>query len=44
MSGTSPANHRIIREARLSDKSREISVRTNPETGIPWVSNRHLWK
>ena len=41
MSGTGPANHRIIREARLSDKSREISVRTNPEAGIPRVSNRH---
>ena len=41
MSGTGPANRRIIREARLSDKSREISVRTNPEAGIPRVSNRH---
>ena len=41
MSGTDPANRRIIREARLSDKSREISVKTNPEAGIPRVSNRH---
>ena len=30
MSGTGPANRRIIREARLSDKSREISVRNQP--------------
>ena len=41
MSGTGPANRRIIREARLSDKSREISVRTHSEAGIPRVSNRH---
>ena len=42
MSGTGPANRRIIREARLCDKSREVSsVRTNPEAGIPQVSNRH---
>ena len=41
MSGTSPANCRFIREARLSDKSREISVRTHSEAGIPRVSNRH---
>ena len=41
MSGTGPANRRIIREGRLSDKSREISVRTNPGAGIPRVSNRH---
>ena len=41
MFGTGPANHRIIREARLSDKSREINVRTNLEAGIPRVSNRH---
>ena len=40
-SGTGPANRRIIREARLSDKSREISVKTNPEAGIPRFSNRH---
>ena len=41
MSGTGPANRRFIREARLSDKSREISVRTHSEAGIPRVSNRH---
>ena len=41
MSGTGPANCRIIRQARLFDKSREISVRTNPGTGISRVSNRH---
>ena len=41
MSGTGPANRRFIREARLSDKSREISVRTHSEAGILWVSNRH---
>ena len=41
MSGTGPANCRFIREARLSDKSREISVRTHSEAGIPRVSNRH---
>ena len=41
MSGTGPANRRFIRKARLSDKSREISVRTHSEAGIPRVSNRH---
>ena len=41
MSGTGPANRRFIREARLSDKLREISVRTHSEAGIPRVSNRH---
>ena len=41
MSGTGPANCRFMREARLSDKSREISVRTHSEAGIPRVSNRH---
>ena len=41
MSGTGPANRRIIREARLSDKSREISVRTHSEARMPRVSNRH---
>ena len=39
-SGTGPANRRL-REARLSDKSREISVITHSEAGIPRVSNRH---
>ena len=41
MSGIGPANRRFMREARLSDKSREISVRTHSEAGIPRVSNRH---
>ena len=41
MSGTGPANRRFMREARLSDKSREISVRAHSEAGIPRVSNRH---
>ena len=41
MSGTGPANRRFMREASLSDKSREISVRTHSEAGIPRVSNRH---
>ena len=37
MSVTGPANRRFMREARLSDKSREISVITHSEAGIPWV-------
>ena len=41
MSGIGPANRRFMREARLSDKSREISVRTHSEAGIPRVSNTH---
>ena len=41
MSGTGPANRRFMREARISDKSREISVRTHSEAGILQVSNRH---
>ena len=38
---TGPANHRIIGEATLRDKSREISTGADPEVGIPRVRNRH---
>ena len=43
MFGTDPANHRIIGEARLRDKSRGISAKEYPEFGIPRVCNRGGW-
>ena len=41
MFGARPANRRIIGEARLCDKLREISAGANPEVEVPRVCNRY---